>query len=446
MSALQSTGITTSLVGTTLGTSSRDVGALCSHQSVNMWSKHKPVRFPTLEGLTLQQLVQANFGFDIRAVEAFVPTAAMLRRAWGYNRPRGGVSEPFRLGDFREYSHTEGPPMFLRDELLSVPLNVFIPDGIDFGVTPTYRTGGQWQAGSGGNVRLNIEDLNTTGLYNRLNELFFCLGVFANGALHWVSAESPLSAGVMGGAGISSIAGSDLQTFLTNAPNNTDIEVFPFLSTARRSESSHPHHMVPLPRLQPIIVRKDSRFWQQIENSSITISGRQHAPTEWSANIGYRTRLTEHLRATIAGMDDHELITTSLSVRIRPLAGRNDCGFLDLPQVRIRFMNSASHLLIHNMVIEGFVTNLGWSGVHQTIQHNGRAFFTPNLPTDVQLIEYVARFNFSAVRLDTFDLKANAVANINIPGNGQHEVNAGFEYNLQNVPFSPNIDLGYRFN
>ena len=43
MAALPTTGITTTLVGTTLGVSSRDVGTLCTHPNINMWSKYKPV-------------------------------------------------------------------------------------------------------------------------------------------------------------------------------------------------------------------------------------------------------------------------------------------------------------------------------------------------------------------------------------------------------------------
>ena len=42
--ALGTTNISTTLVGTTLGTSSRDVGTLCTHPNINPLSKYKPVR------------------------------------------------------------------------------------------------------------------------------------------------------------------------------------------------------------------------------------------------------------------------------------------------------------------------------------------------------------------------------------------------------------------
>ena len=42
--ALPNSNISTTLVGNTLGSGSRDVGTLCSHPNVNMWSKRKPFR------------------------------------------------------------------------------------------------------------------------------------------------------------------------------------------------------------------------------------------------------------------------------------------------------------------------------------------------------------------------------------------------------------------
>lgn len=41
--ALASSGITTSLVGNTLGISNRNVGGLCTSSNVNPWSKWKPI-------------------------------------------------------------------------------------------------------------------------------------------------------------------------------------------------------------------------------------------------------------------------------------------------------------------------------------------------------------------------------------------------------------------
>ena len=50
--ALETIKISTDLVGTTLGTSSRDVGTLCTHPAINMWSRYKPIKKNKVTGLT----------------------------------------------------------------------------------------------------------------------------------------------------------------------------------------------------------------------------------------------------------------------------------------------------------------------------------------------------------------------------------------------------------
>lgn len=49
---LGSAGITTGIVGNAIGSSSRDIGTLCTHNNINKWSKHKPIRYNKVEGLS----------------------------------------------------------------------------------------------------------------------------------------------------------------------------------------------------------------------------------------------------------------------------------------------------------------------------------------------------------------------------------------------------------
>ena len=93
--ALGTTNISTSLVGTTLGTSSRDVGTLCTHLSINKWSRYKPVD-GAWPGITL--------GFEIASTNATKPAKSHFTQ-WIYKPPTGGSASPFRLGDFRGYDH-----------------------------------------------------------------------------------------------------------------------------------------------------------------------------------------------------------------------------------------------------------------------------------------------------------------------------------------------------
>ena len=59
--ALSSTGITTSLVGNAIGSSSRNVGALCSSSLINEWSKWKPIS-SNVGTMTLAELKNRNYG------------------------------------------------------------------------------------------------------------------------------------------------------------------------------------------------------------------------------------------------------------------------------------------------------------------------------------------------------------------------------------------------
>lgn len=100
--ALPNTGISTTLVGTTLVVATRNVGNLCRAESINKWSAHKPVRFNKEGGLTEEDFQSAKYG--INPIDE------------AYERPRGKnetYNEPFRLGDFRGYNHQALPPVWV---------------------------------------------------------------------------------------------------------------------------------------------------------------------------------------------------------------------------------------------------------------------------------------------------------------------------------------------
>lgn len=101
---LPNTGISTSLVRSTIGAATNDVGSLCTHPNINKWSKWKPVLFNSVNGLTVANLQSANFGLQPSASSTSYASVVSLK--WGYNRPAGGASSPYRLGDFRNYNHT----------------------------------------------------------------------------------------------------------------------------------------------------------------------------------------------------------------------------------------------------------------------------------------------------------------------------------------------------
>lgn len=124
--ALPDNKISTTLVANTLGTSSRDVGTLCTHQAINKWSKWKPVRLNLNgAGITLQQLTGANFGMQIPS--STTNNYLIALEDWEYIRPNDASG--YRLGDFRNYHHTAVNPMHIfnpssLNALQTVPIKI----------------------------------------------------------------------------------------------------------------------------------------------------------------------------------------------------------------------------------------------------------------------------------------------------------------------------------
>src|SRR5690554_832992 len=108
--ALPNTNISVAMVKAELGAATNDVGQLCIHPNVNMWSKWKPIRHTSIEPITQAQLEAHNYGIawnsyaSISAVKtAYENSEAVLN----YNKPRGGLyNEPYRLTDFTNYEKT----------------------------------------------------------------------------------------------------------------------------------------------------------------------------------------------------------------------------------------------------------------------------------------------------------------------------------------------------
>ena len=112
--ALPSDKINTSLVKTTIGASTNDVGGLCVHPSVNKWSKWKPVRWNKVDGITLANLEAINYGISYSSyanIDAVKQAYQSGTDGWVYQKPRGGALEPYRLGDFRNYEHSAIAPI-----------------------------------------------------------------------------------------------------------------------------------------------------------------------------------------------------------------------------------------------------------------------------------------------------------------------------------------------
>ena len=111
--ALPNTNISVAMVKAELGAATNDVGRLCIHPNINMWSKWKPVRYPSVSPITQAQLEASKYGItfnpyaNIGAVKTAYGNSSVV---WSYDKPRGGLyNEPYRLTDFTNYEKNAIP-------------------------------------------------------------------------------------------------------------------------------------------------------------------------------------------------------------------------------------------------------------------------------------------------------------------------------------------------
>lgn len=99
MAQLPTTNISTTLVRNTLGEDNNDVGLLCLSNNINIWAKYKPHSLSEPSGVE-------SDGYRDHGLYRSSDTKAIT-----YARPAGGASDPYRLGDFRQYNHSAKPPV-----------------------------------------------------------------------------------------------------------------------------------------------------------------------------------------------------------------------------------------------------------------------------------------------------------------------------------------------
>lgn len=118
MAAL-STPINTTKVANTIQSSSRNVGVLCTASTINKWSKHKPIRYPKVDGLlekewrgTTADILQ-NIIYGLKVGTGGMNWKDLHNTNYEYvGRPTGGANAPYRLGDFRGYDHDARPSLY----------------------------------------------------------------------------------------------------------------------------------------------------------------------------------------------------------------------------------------------------------------------------------------------------------------------------------------------
>lgn len=104
-------------VGNTIGISDRSWTGMTTSQKINMFSKYKPVPYPSLFISNIPNWWKGyRPSYDVGYVNLCgirIPTVSNLANTenlWEYDPPRGGINEPHRIVDFVNYQHNSIPP------------------------------------------------------------------------------------------------------------------------------------------------------------------------------------------------------------------------------------------------------------------------------------------------------------------------------------------------
>lgn len=111
--ALPNSNISVSMVKQAIGSGSNDIGTLCTHPNINKWSKWKPIdsSLVTMNSVILENL---KYGITVKSypdAQAVMDAYLASDEVWEYNKPTGGSTSPYRLGDFRTYEHNALAPI-----------------------------------------------------------------------------------------------------------------------------------------------------------------------------------------------------------------------------------------------------------------------------------------------------------------------------------------------
>lgn len=103
-----------------------DLADLCTHENINMWAKYKPFRssimFFRQDGDATKsdrddEMRRQNYGIQPPGTRGSTDIVSCINDEWTYNRPRGTVSEPYRLSDFINYSHNDNAFMAAKESV-----------------------------------------------------------------------------------------------------------------------------------------------------------------------------------------------------------------------------------------------------------------------------------------------------------------------------------------
>ncbi len=159
------------MVKQAIGSSSNNVGTLCTHNSINKWSKHKPINFTKSAGLTEDEFRGMDSDnaigifYGLKAVSVVGDIGQLHNADYSYYRPKGGAISPYRLGDFRGYDHFAVPTL----NLSYITNIVYYNDRPSLTCSVTYDYQGKNTTG------VDINDFLPTGDSKNIGDYYLCV-------------------------------------------------------------------------------------------------------------------------------------------------------------------------------------------------------------------------------------------------------------------------------
>ena len=431
--ALPNSNISVAMVRDELGAATNDVGQLCIHPNVNKWSKYKPVRHSSIVPITEAQFKESNYGFNIAS-----NTSNNFTGSWSYAKPVGGSDSPFRLTDFGGYDKLEQPPIYLTENYLNQEWNVFLDSNPTLIATPALRTGGVAYNGVVNN-RLNVEDfkISNAGTWD-FKDLFFSLAAKEGSNFRIATSNNPLSSGNQ--AGISTIVGSPLYTYLSSLSIGQEVTIYPFLNTRGDNVLGT---IVPLPQYQPITFKKVSEFWVHIEPVSFRASN-QNFSMLVNQDLGAGYNSFPSIRSYLMGANPSTQIDTVLTVHIYKGSGGREINLKDFMAKSNHFgvteqLTVDSMTIVGKKIIGGTFASINKNIIYSDSNTSYNFFAAEHNNAEYFVVEFGVKGNVSTLR-------NNAINEPNMPNSARYNVDYQLFYKHTMLPFMNAISMRYRFS
>lgn len=431
--ALPNSNISVAMVKSELGAATNDVGQLCIHPNVNKWSKYKPVRHSSVVPITEAQFKESNYGFNIAS-----NTSNNFTGSWSYVKPVGGNSSPFRLTDFGGYDKLEQPPIYLTENYLNQEWNVFLDSNPILIATPALRTGGVAYNGVVNN-RLNVEDfkISNTGTWD-FKDLYFSLAAKDGSNFRIATSNNPLSSGNQ--AGISTIVGSPLYTYLSSLSIGQEVTIYPFLNTRGDNVLGT---IVPLPQYQPITFKKVREFWVHIDPVSFRASN-QNFSMLVNQDLGSGYSSLPSIRSYLMGANPSTQIDTLLTVHIYKGSGGREINLKDFLAKSNHFgvteqLTVDSMKIVGKKIIGGTFASINKNIIYSDSNTSYNFFAAEHNNAEYFVVEFGVKGNVSTLR-------DNAINDPNMPVGARYNVDYQLFYKNTMLTFMNAMSMRYRFS